>query len=106
MTNVLTIVAKLRAAKGKGNIMAALLMEQVSIVGRTEPGCLIYRLHQSIQNPDLFMFYEQYKDDAAFDAHGKATRLDDFRKRCEEDGLTEGPVDEAIKIEIYRSMSS
>ena len=106
MDNILTIVAKLHAAKGKGNMMAALLMEQVSIVGRTEPDCLVYRLHRSIQDPDLFMFYEQYKDDAAFDAHSKATRLDDFRKRCEEKGLTEGPVDEAIQIEIYRSMSS
>ena len=36
---------------------------------RKEPGCLMYIGHQSIENPRKFLFYEQYKDEAALQAH-------------------------------------
>src|SRR5262245_46164312 len=75
MANVLTVVAKVRAAKGKGDALAALLVEQVKAVRAAEPGCLVYRPHRSTKDPDVFIFYEQYKDDAAFDAHRKAPHL-------------------------------
>jgi quinol monooxygenase YgiN len=57
MANVLTVVAKIRAAKGKGDALAALLAEQAGVVRRAEPGCLVYRPHRSAKDPDLFIFY-------------------------------------------------
>jgi autoinducer 2-degrading protein len=36
---------------------------------RTEPGCLMYIGHQSTEDPRKFLFYEQYKDEAALQAH-------------------------------------
>jgi quinol monooxygenase YgiN len=39
---------------------------------RKEPGCLLYVGHQSTENPRKFLFYEQYKDAAALDAHRSA----------------------------------
>ena len=39
---------------------------------RKEPGCLLYVGHQSTENPRKFLFYEQYKDQAALDAHRNA----------------------------------
>src|SRR6185503_19193732 len=72
MANVLTVVARIRAAKGKGDALAALLAEQAGVVRKAEPGCLAYRPHRSTKDPDLFIFYEQYNDDAAFDVHRKA----------------------------------
>ena len=39
---------------------------------RKEPGCLLYIGHQSTENSRKFLFYEQYKDQAAFDAHRNA----------------------------------
>src|SRR6266542_103298 len=74
MADVLTVVAKIRAAKGKGDTLAALLKEQVAAVRKAEPGCLIYRPHRSAKDPDLFIFYEQYEDDAAFEVHRTASR--------------------------------
>ena len=71
MANVLTVVAKIRAAKGKGDALAALLAEQAGVVRKAEPGCLVYRPHRSTKDPDLFIFYEMYKDEAAFDVHRK-----------------------------------
>ena len=81
MADVLTVVAKIRAAKGKGDALAALLKEQVAVVRKAEPGCLVYRPHRSSKDPDLFIFYEQYKDDAAFDLHRKAPHLAAYRER-------------------------
>ncbi len=101
MADVLTVVAKVRAAKGKGDALAALLKEQVTAVRKAEPGCLVYRPHRSTKDPDLFIFYEQYKDDAAFAAHRKAPHLAAYRARREQDGLTEG----AVEVEIYRSLT-
>ena len=101
MANVLTVVAKIHAAKGKGDALAALLAEQAGVVRKAEPGCLVYRPHRSTKDPDLFIFYEMYKDDAAFDVHRKAPHLAAYRERREKEGLTEGPPE----VEIYRSLT-
>jgi len=101
MANVLTVVAKLRAAKGKGDALAALLTEQAAVVRAAEPGCLVYRPHRSTKDPDLFLFYESYADDAAFEAHKQAPHLAAFRERREREGLIEGPVE----IDILRSLT-
>ncbi len=39
---------------------------------RKEPGCRLYVGHQSLDDPRLFCFYEQYDDQAALDAHRAA----------------------------------
>ena len=101
MADILRVVAKIRAAKGKGGALAALLTEQVVAVRAAEPGCLVYRPHRSTTDPDLFIFYEQYADDAAFEAHRRAPHLAAYRERREREGLTEGPVE----VEIYRSLT-
>lgn len=36
---------------------------------RKEPGCVQYVAHQSIENPLNFSIYEQYRDQAALEAH-------------------------------------
>ncbi len=101
MADVLTVVAKIRAAKGKGDALAALLQEQVAAVRSAEPGCLVYRPHRSTTDPDLFLFYEQYQDDAALDAHRKNPHLAAYRERREREGLIEGTVE----VEMYRSLT-
>jgi quinol monooxygenase YgiN len=100
MANVY-VVAKLRAANGKGDALAALLTEQAAAVRAAEPGCLVYRPHRSTKDPELFVFYETYVDDAAFEAHLKAPHLAAFRERRTQDGLTEGTVE----VEILRSLT-
>lgn len=96
MADAVTVVARIRAAKGKGDALAALLTEQCATVRKAEPGCIAYRLHRAADDPDLFLFYETYVDAAAFDAHRKATHLAEFRKRRETEGLTEGAVDVTV----------
>jgi len=39
---------------------------------RKEPGCLMYLVHRHKTEPRRFFIYEQYKDDAALEAHRTA----------------------------------
>ena len=96
-----TVVARIRAAKGKGDALAALLTEQVGVVRKAEPGCLAYRLHRSTRDPDLFFFYETYADDDAFAAHRTAPYLAAYRERREKEGLIAGPAE----VEVYRPLT-
>ena len=36
---------------------------------RSEPDCEAYIINQSVENPRLFLLYEQYHDEAGFQAH-------------------------------------
>jgi quinol monooxygenase YgiN len=101
MINVLTVVARIRAAKGKGDALGALLSEQAAAVREAEPGCLVYRVHRSTTDPDLFLFYETYADEAALDVHRKAPHLAAIRQRREREGLTAGPAE----VEVLRSFT-
>ena len=101
MTQPVTVVATLRAAPGKGDALAAFLTEQCGVVRASEPGCLAYRLHRAQDDPELFLFYEAYVDDAAFEAHRRAPHLAEYRKRREALGLTDGPA----QVTIYRALT-
>jgi quinol monooxygenase YgiN len=87
MADVLTVIAKVRAPKGKGDALAPLLKEQAAVVRKAEPGCLVYRYHRSTKDP--------------FDLHRKAPHLAAYRERREKEGLVAGPPE----VEIYRSLT-
>jgi quinol monooxygenase YgiN len=97
----LIVVATLRAAPGKGDELAAFLAEQCKVVRDSEPGCVAYRLHRARDDPSLFLFYEAYVDDAAFEAHRASAHLASFRKRRDALGLTDGPA----QVTIYRALT-
>ena len=101
MSDEVTVVAKVRAAVGKGDALAALLIEQAAVVRRAEPACLVYRVHRSESDPDAFLFYEVYADDAGFELHRKSAHLATYRERRESQGLIAGPP----QVEVYRAIS-
>ena len=84
--------------------MARLLLDQVSLLHADEPGILLYPPHRSASDPDVFLLYEQYADEAAFERHAHAARLDTFRRRVSEQGLVTGSADDAIGVELYRTI--
>jgi quinol monooxygenase YgiN len=47
----------------------AAIFEKLSVESRKEPGCLMYQVHKHKTDPRRFFIYEQYKDDAALEAH-------------------------------------
>jgi quinol monooxygenase YgiN len=101
---MLTAIARIRTAPGKGDAMARLLLEHVSLLRSDEPGILVYPPHRSASDPDLFMLYEHYADEAAFERRAHTAQLDAFRQRVAEQGLAAGAADDAVEVELYRTI--
>lgn len=73
---MITIVAKLTAVEGKADELRAVLTEMVGNVKAKEQGkALAYSLHTTDADPNTFMFYEQYADAAAVEAHNKTEHM-------------------------------
>jgi quinol monooxygenase YgiN len=70
------VVATWRAKEGEEERVRGIL-EALTPLIRAEPGCLQYTVHRSVDDPRTFLLYEQYRDEAAFKAHGGA----DYVKR-------------------------
>lgn len=54
---------------------------------RSESGCIKYDLHQDLENPNIFMFYEIWETKAAWKAHDLTPHIQNFRLAI--DGLVE-----------------
>ena len=99
----LTAITRIRAAPGKGDAMAQLLRDQLALVRIEEPGTSLYPPHRSTSDPDLFLLYEHYADEAAFERRAHAAWLDAFR-RVAEQGHVASSADDAFEVELYRTM--
>lgn len=87
----ITIVAKLTAAEGKAEELRAALAEMVKNVKEHEAGrATAYSLHVSDTDPNLFLFYEQYADAAALEAHGKTAHMAAMGGKLRDGGLLAG----------------
>ena len=62
------VAAKWRAKPGKEARLAE-LCEEMTGPSRAEPGNVFYQAHRSPQDPQLFYLYEQYVDEAGYEAH-------------------------------------
>ncbi|GFO64522.1 antibiotic biosynthesis monooxygenase [Geomonas paludis] len=63
-----TIVAKLTAKSGCIEAVKAEVIKMLAPT-REEQGCIEYRLHQDNADPAVFVFYENWKDQTAFEQH-------------------------------------
>ncbi len=100
MAGEITLIARMRAPKGKGDALENVLKDMVAVVRREEPGCVAYRPHRSPTDPDQFLFYEQYKDEAALQWHREGPHLTPYRELRKKEGLN-GPVE----IEVFRALT-
>jgi quinol monooxygenase YgiN len=72
-TGVITLTAKLTIKAGKEKEFETLMKEIVPKV-RREEGNLAYTMCRSKDNPRVFLFFEEYADQAAVQAHGRHLR--------------------------------
>lgn len=47
---------------------------------RAESGCLLYQGHRSLEQPDMFLLYEAYVDEAAYLAHTQTQHFTELVK--------------------------
>jgi len=59
----------------------AVIFEKLTNESRKEPGCLMYQVHKHKTDPRRFFIYEQYKDDAALEAHRTSSHFLQFAKK-------------------------
>ncbi|HWT25055.1 MAG TPA: putative quinol monooxygenase [Solirubrobacteraceae bacterium] len=62
------VLAKWRAKPGKEERLAEICAEMTE-PSRGEPGNRFYQAHRTPDDPRLFLLYEQYADEAAYEAH-------------------------------------
>lgn len=78
----ITITAILKAHPGKEEALRQAL-DEVIPPSRQEEGCLTYVLHESLDAPGTFVFYEKYRDETALDAHINSEHYQAYRKQVE-----------------------
>lgn len=72
------IAARYLTKSGEEGTVAELLAKMARLSNSdAEPGCVLYAINQSIENPRSFLLYEQYRDEEAFTAH---TQTDYFKE--------------------------
>ena len=80
MTNkALVVVATLKAKAGKGHELRK-VFEELERHSRKEEGCIKYDLHQSIDDPDTFLFYEIWTGEEALALHANSDFMNASRK--------------------------
>ena len=83
MGEKLTVVARLKARPGREEEVKQILLGNVAPT-RAERGCIDYDLHQSHDDPGLFLFYENWESRADLDAHGQSPHIQALRARAAE----------------------
>jgi quinol monooxygenase YgiN len=66
---MIVLVAKYHVTPGNQDAVVAALQRMAPLVRQHEPGCQLYQVSRSQDNPDLLMLYEHYADEAALRAH-------------------------------------
>jgi quinol monooxygenase YgiN len=57
------------------------LFRKLTEASRKEPGCLMYQVHRHKDAPARFFIYEQYKDEAALEAHKQTPHFLEYARK-------------------------
>jgi quinol monooxygenase YgiN len=75
--DLLTVIALMKAAPGKREELRAALEALIEPTSQ-EKGYVNYDLHQGVEDPDRFFFYENWESGEDLDAHLAAPHLKAF----------------------------
>ncbi len=89
----LTIVARILAKEEKRELVKSELLKLIDIT-RAEKGCINYDLHQDNENPNLFLFHENWQSRALWQEHMNNDHLAAYMK------ATDGAVEEFVLNEM------
>ncbi len=89
----LTILVKILAKEEKRELVKNELLKLIDVT-RAEEGCICYDLHQDNENPNLFLFYENWTNRDLWQKHMNNAHLAEYVK------ATENAVEEFILNEM------
>ncbi len=93
MSKQLTIVASILAKEEKRALVKEELLKLIPIT-RAEKGCINYDLHQDNENPNLFLFHENWESRELWQLHMNNAHLADYVQ------ATDGAVEEFVLHEM------
>jgi quinol monooxygenase YgiN len=74
------------------------LFRKLTAESRREAGCLMYQVHRQKDDPRRFFIYEQYKDEAALEAHRNTPHFLQYaRKQL-------APIAERLEGNLYQPL--
>ena len=83
MAETVTVIAYHRARPGQEVALRQALLALCAPT-RAENGCLNYDLHESLDEPALLVFHENWTSKALLDAHLKSPHITAFIRRMDE----------------------
>ncbi len=89
----LTIVANIYAVKGKGEFVKKELLKLISPT-LAEKGCIQYDLHCNNENPEHFIFFENWETRPLWQGHMETPHIKKYKKN------TEGHIKDFIVYEM------
>lgn len=94
---MICLVVKMRVRAGEEEKVAK-WFRSLETASRNEPGCLLYNVHRHQEDGRVFLVYEQYKDNAALEAHRESAH---FRQYAAEKIYS---VVESREADLYRPL--
>lgn len=79
-----------RARRGSENELGRIMAELVDPT-RAEPGCLRYTLYRAQEQPDVWLFFEEWKSANDLKAHVETPHMKSFLEKAK-DMIIEGPT--------------
>ena len=73
----MTVIAQHKALSGRGDEIAAMLRDHVRAT-RDEPGCVAFVVSRSVDEPERFVLFERFVDEAAFQSHRNSPHFERF----------------------------
>lgn len=91
--NKLTLIARIFTKKEKRELVKSELIKLIAPT-RKEEGCINYDLHQDSENPNLFVFHENWESKALLEKHLASAHIAEYMK------ATEGAVEKFTLQEL------
>lgn len=95
---MLTVIATITARPDRISDVRREL-EKLVIATRLENGCINYDLHVDLSDPRRFVFYENWSDKAALDAHAASPHMKAWAQ------VREAMLAAPVKIELFSMLS-
>jgi quinol monooxygenase YgiN len=96
---MLTVIAKLKVKPDRAADFEAEARKMLAHVKANEPGTLTYICHRSTGDPGTYLFYEVYRDQAAFAVHGGSEAMQAFF------AAMPGLLDGRPELEMYEAVA-
>jgi len=105
--SALTFIGTARAKPGQAGNLEREMRATVAAT-HAEPGCIHYSMHQSLQDPDVFIFIERWASKADLDRHFESDHVKSLIERTQSmmDGMPEMQMFQMVDIPEYDQSKS